>query len=610
MKQIGYSTFLLIVSFISTTAFGADVVPPINGIPAAAQPGGAMPQLTKPMLPLIKKKPALIKPQESVKKKPTHLGQMIPVQRFKIVGVQSHTQAGITQAKIDLMAEQSRQTFLAKNRKHRLKETHPAVSELTLSQIYGVAQQLTHLYRSAGYIFTTVHIPPQKIKSDGVVKLQVVEGKLGHIATEGKKTIYAKDKLIWPFQSLTGKSVRAQDVESALLTLNNYPGYQGHGVFVNGKKPGTTDLIIKTDQERRLKAALGTDNNGSELSGRYHAIGKAHINNITGAADQLSLTWIQNFHPSRGHYGGFSYTRPIFSPNIEMGVSYDRNGYTLGGDYKHLDFSGVSNTGTVLLKNTWIRKRRELLSSTVSLSRKQAKTKMGSLEYGLDNLTVLGLRASYSRFFSSLRARLSSDLSYQHGFDHFLGAMDEHFGAHTTPSSRRKADGEYVGGYFNSFNLSLSYLQKLFVNQNLLFKLNGQYSPDALVSLQQFGLGGVNSVRAYPSSSYLMDRGISGTAEWIVPIPFVGQKTFNKKYKWGDVVHFSTFADFGAGWLNHSTASQKTHVSISGFGLGAEFNLPGALVCQLQWAKPFGFSHQQPSDHRDSRIWFDIYWTI
>src|SRR3546814_14334310 len=79
-------------------------------------------------------------------------------------------------------------------------------------------------------------------------------------------------------------------------------------------------------------------------------------------------------------------------------------------------------------------------------------------------------------------------------------------------------------------------------SQRLDLKLNGQYSDDVLVPMEQFALGGPDSVRAYPISDALGDRGYHVAVEYQVDAPGFGDKAspFGGR-QWRAGVQFALF---------------------------------------------------------------------
>ena len=94
---------------------------------------------------------------------------------------------------------------------------------------------------------------------------------------------------------------------------------------------------------------------------------------------------------------------------------------------------------------------------------------------------------------------------------------------------------------------------------NALFTLNGQHSSDPLVAVQQFGMGGPNSIRAYPTSAYLADKGQFYSLELTKPI--------NNSFQ------VSVFADYGKGKSHDTFSNEPKSVELGGAGIGMRLNL-------------------------------------
>lgn len=84
--------------------------------------------------------------------------------------------------------------------------------ELSLLEIYEVADKVTHYYRTRGYALATAFVPEQKIAS-GVVRLEIIEGKLGKTLIEGNKH-YRPGFLAWQLGEIKpGEVVRSAPLE-------------------------------------------------------------------------------------------------------------------------------------------------------------------------------------------------------------------------------------------------------------------------------------------------------------------------------------------------------------------------------------------------------------
>ncbi len=584
------------MSFLLSSVLYAEQTLPIP-LPAAGTAGGAIPQET---LPLVSAPEKAVKLKTEKEAKPGEKGVdiLIPVKKLEIIGPQDFPTLNITAQNVQALAEALRQKLVNKKQ------------EMTIAQLRQIADLLTLYYRSQGLILAKVYIPPQKVNKKGMVKLEIHVGRLGAVIVEPAK-YFSEQLLQWPFQNMLSKAVEAKPLESALLTLGSYPGYSGRGVMVKGKEPGTSDLVIKTEKEHRMMLTFGEDDNGSKFSGRNHHVYQSSFYNLFGGADRFTGMWLQNARPARGHYGGLSYNRRIFNPNLELGLAYSRNSYSLGGPFKLLKFTGRSNTGDIYLNQTWIRQRTTIFSTKLLFNRYQAKTFYDGTPYRRDNLSTFRLDSQLHHYWLDIGGNANSSFQISHGLNHFLGAMKGHYKSSSVlPPSRQGASGKYAVGQFTKFDGSASYLQRLFAGQNLAFDFEGQWSDDLLSSSEQFSMGGVNNVKAFPVSEYLMDDGIYASLKWISQVPFIWNQEAFSGYQWGQLLQFSFFAEDSRGWLNDAPKSQKSSVSLTGFGVGTEFNLPDYISFQIQWARPFGFSRVKPSDGKAARLWFSLYFNF
>src|SRR3546814_19263191 len=91
--------------------------------------------------------------------------------------------------------------------------------------------------------------------------------------------------------------------------------------------------------------------------------------------------------------------------------------------------------------------------------------------------------------------------------------------------------------------------------------------------MEQFALGGPDSVRAYPISDALGDHGYHVAVEYQVDAPGFGDKAspFGGR-PWREVVQFELFADHGR--VSSVGSAGSPGRTFDGAGAGLRFNLP------------------------------------
>jgi hemolysin activation/secretion protein len=459
-----------------------------------------------------------------------------------------------------------------------------------------------------------------------VVNIRVLEGRLEKVQTSGNK-MYSDQALARPFKPLLGELVTIGRTENALLTLTKYPGLSAAGVFRPGEDVGTTDIVVNVQNETRVDGDARYDNEGTSFTGRKRLVGSADVNDLFGDADLLTLTALHTFgaetntgnvviaNAQKGgsNFGELRYSHPLFSAYDRWAVDVSRNSFSVGG---LTPVGGISKIGAFSWEHDFTRSREFNMIGTLDLSRKRADTltnaASGQILTGRDDLAVLGYQLNIDSVNTASNTISSSYFRIDHGFGGVLGVPDTF-----SKPSRFGTCGQScpAGPKFTQFIANYQLFKNLPDNQGLLFRANGQYSHDLLTSLQQYVMGGPDNVRAAPVSQFLTDRGLFGSFEYSVRAPGFSDKHAFGSYTWGQVLRFRIFEDAAKGWINDPPAAssgvQSSH-SLAGWGLGVEFNVPGTVTANLQWAHLNGGARKgsgilDPNAISDaSETWFDL----
>ena len=156
---------------------------------------------------------------------------------------------------------------------------------------------------------------------------------------------------------------------------------------------------------------------------------------------------------------------------------------------------------------------------------------------------------------------------------------------------------------YSKWAIRASRYQRFIANTSLSFRLDGQYSDDPLVSLEQFAIGGADSVRAYPSAEFTADKGIFASIEWSTPLPFVAEEIAFGGRTWGEVLQLSAFFDYGKGYRNDALDSEEREQELYGPGIGVRFIPYKNIELNFSLAKPLA---DEPSNDRDPQYFVDL----
>jgi hemolysin activation/secretion protein len=486
----------------------------------------------------------------------------------------------------------------------------------TIADLEGVADKVTEYYRQKGLVVAKAFIPAQDVR-EGKVTVRVLEGKLSAIVVEGNKGYKAKT-LLRPFEDLLGAPVAKDQVESALLTLTNYPGLSAFGVLGAGQDIGTTKLTLRVQREDRVGFDFGLDNQGSKLSGENRAQLAMSVNNLFGQADQLRAYALYGFDPddssARGLYGGFRYTLPIVDSRNFIFFGAATNAYEIGqASDTNVDDAkpqGDAFEASVGYRHAFAPSRTTTGGFEFELQSKDSSFETGGIEIFEDKLTILRTSIDWTVVDQRFRGVNTISLAYSHGFDDLLGSLGAYDGDTTGGASRQDATGK-----FDKVAIDLARLQRLTKNSSLLLHVRGQFSDDPLVSMEQTSLTGPDAVRAFRvteragndvnlknADSALADTGYVATLEWIFSIPGLADRPAFGNRTWGQVLQLSLFADYGKGELNDVTDTDvETEFDVSGWGGSIQLNVPDKAFARIDVAKPF--SNDNP-DSEDVQAYF------
>ncbi len=479
--------------------------------------------------------------------------------------------------------------------------TQPA-DGYTINQLQEIANEITRHYRERGFILAQAIIPAQEVRG-GIVQMQVMEGSLEDVVVEGNR-IYRSAVLQAPFRNLQGRPVTQSSIERALLDVQDFPGLTVFGTFTRGDDIGQTDLVIRVRDEDRAYFTPSVDNYGSEFTGEYRGLIDFSVNNVFGVADQISGYVLQTFSPTNGTYGGLNFRFPFGRNAIGFGAS--TNQFDVGGlqDLTDLGVSGTVEQADLYWDYDFANGRFFSATGKLGLAIKNADTEIPGATLNEDKLTVASVAFDFFKAGRNSRGFNLGAIIIDVGVSDFLGSMD---GSGDGLSSRIGGDGEQAGGNFEKISFNFQHLRRISENNSVLLRLDGQWSNDLLVALEQYAIGGPQNVRAYPVAEVLVDTGGSATLEWLINAPgFADSPVGNGT--WGEIFQVALFADYAYGELNNPLQFEEPTVDFSGYGLGLQFNVPGKFYGRFDVASPI--TDREASNERDPQYYFRMSYTF
>lgn len=582
-------------------------------VPGSVTPGGARPPEEERLTTPVAEPPALLIP---------------PVSAGRPVEEDEGPKIRVSEINLDVepvLAEAAGAGVVAGARDLvRQKLAAQPAQDFTIRQLELVAESVTAYFRDRGYALAYAYLPAQDVPG-GKVTVGVLAGRLGQVKVEGNDS-YSAERLAAPFAKLQGQPVEVSSLESRVLALRDYPGLSPAAVLSPGTEVGTSDLTLRVS-ERRLEAYLTGDNYGSYSSGQYRATAGVAFNNPAGLGDRLELAVIQAFDPAENTYGSARYEIPASGPDARFYANYSLSAYDVGnesdvfGSSTDISLDGESRIASFGLVATPYRQLTSKVELDFSVNLKHAEFQDPGEEGGpstlrQDDLAVFSfeLRSEGADDWLGRLGLTQIALRYDMGQPGIFGAMDEEVGfvgaginiCRSTRQERINDETVCAGGDFDKISLSLQRLQRVTENNSVLIRGLYQWSDDLLTSLEQVGLGGPYTVRAYPVADALVDKGGFATIEWLYEFGNLGFLASDAT-DWT----FFLFADYGGGERNFASGDSPDNdtdkIDLAGWGGGIEFRWRLAnrwrFDARLDVATPLTDREAPAYDDDDPRFW-------
>ena len=488
-------------------------------------------------------------------------------------------------------------------------------NQFSIFDLEDVSVRVTNFFRERDRILDTAFLPPQAVENASV-EIHLLEGRLGKVVVKGNQR-YAPEVLLKPFDKLADEPVTRSEITQSLLNVWDYPGLRmaerrAQLTFYPDEEVGKTALELEVFEEKRpFNLGFSLDNSGSEYSGIYRGRLTMDWNNPTGAADRLSASLLNNASPSNGRFYALDYMRPIITPDYHVSLGVSRNQFEIGQELEVFEIDGVTEQMYLSLDRVFWQTFRTRFAATAGLTLKDAETRQTDIVTARDKLSVFNFGLDFLDSDELLAPagrsnQLRLNVAYHRGVGGLFGAMK---GEDAPNSSRTGGDGTKAGGSFGKFAFGMVRKQQFFADTMLWLRVNGQYSPDLLVSLEQMALGGPSSVRAYPAAEFLRDSGYFLSLEWSSNLPFFKETAVpgwiagSTATTWGRAITVSFFVDHASGWLNNPLDNEDESIALSGAGLGLGFNT-SRFSMNMSLATPLG--DREPSNERDPQLFVNM----
>ncbi|WP_099071747.1 ShlB/FhaC/HecB family hemolysin secretion/activation protein [Nostoc linckia] len=537
-----------------------DVQPPVTPPPSSPE----VPQELPTPAELFPSSTPILTPEQPI---PNKFPQTIVVERFEVIGSTVFS----AQELAEVTAEFTQRP-------------------ISLTEVYQARSKITELYVKNGYITSGAYIPPQTIKS-GVVQIQVVEGKLEDIQIIGTRRLdpnYIRSRLALA----TSPPLNRQRLLEALQLLRLNPLIKNLSAELSaGSRAGVSLLEVKIDEAKTFSSQIALDNGRSPSVGSFRRRLQLNEANLLGLGDSLGIAYANT---DGSNSFDASYTLPLNARNGTLGFNYGiTSSNVIEPPFKILDIESDSRYYELTFRQPIVQTPTRELAIGLTASRRESDISSFLQREGVPASEISPgadeqgrTRVSALRFFQEFTSRNSREvIALRSQFNLGIGALDATINQNP-PDSR-----------FFAWQGQAQWARLLAPETLLLLRLNTQLTSKRLLPIEQFGLGGQDSIRGYRQDFLLTDNGAFISAEVQIPILRLSEID--------STLQVIPFVDFGVGW-NSSGRENPDPNTLAAVGLGLRWSQGSRLSIRLDWGIPLVFVESGDRTLQENGLYFSL----
>ncbi len=458
--------------------------------------------------------------------------------------------------------------------------------ELTNVDLEELRQQLTRHYIDAGYINSGALIPDQKV-AEGVIEYRIVEGRLTQTEVEGV-VHFQQDYFTDRITLHAGPPLNVKTLEQELQILLRDPLVKSmNAQLVPGERPGEAVLKAKVEEAPRFDLGLVIDNKLSPALGDAKATLLGTVNNLVGRGDVLE----GEFGYAEGVPYDFKvrYRVPVNVYDTALGVHYENTkAEVVEAPFNQLDIeSKLETIGGQVSHPLYRTPDRQLIAAGV-LERRETKT------------TLLGVPFSFSPGVNDGKAVVSA---LRLVGDYVERGRSQVIAARSTLSIGLDAFGSTINAEgpdskFVAWLGQFQWVRRLSERDDQLrFRADLQLASAPLLPVEQYAVGGLDSVRGYRAFQLLRDRGYTASVEYRIPV--VSDPATQSS------LQFAAYVD--TGYAKFKARENPGPSSLTGVGIGLIGNLGREFSAELYYAEGLN-SVPDPSSYslQDESLYFRL----
>lgn len=454
--------------------------------------------------------------------------------------------------------------------------------EVTFEDLLELRSAITQLYINNAYITSGAFLPSNQDLSSGIVQIQVVEGELEQVEIGGLRRLregYVRSRII----RATSTPLNQKRLEEALQLLQLDPLIeQVNAELAAGSTPGRNILRVSLKEAPAFHAAIAVENNQSPSIGSIQGSVEVSHDNLLGFGDRLSAKY--------GRTEGLdlydiNYTIPVNARSGTLSFRYNNGDSSIiEDDFRDVGIRSETQTYSLSFRQPITKTPTSELALALSLDLRRSQTYiLDDIPYsftegpedGESKVTVI--RFSQDWVNRGTRQVLAARSQFSLGIDAFDATINN----------------TGTDGQFFSWLGQFQWVQQLSPRNLLVARIDAQLTPDSLLSLERFSMGGVDTVRGYQQNQLIADNGILGSVEVRVPL------TSDPR-----VLQLAPFFEIGTAWNNRDIDPEPA--TIASLGLGLRWLITPDLSLRLDYGIPLISVGERGNSLQENGLYFSV----
>ncbi|MGJ3246674.1 MAG: ShlB/FhaC/HecB family hemolysin secretion/activation protein [Elainellaceae cyanobacterium] len=469
--------------------------------------------------------------------------------------------------------------------------TEPLEGEtVTLEQLQQVADSITQLYLNDGYL-TSRAVLVDQVVDDGVVRIQVIEGRLAEIQVDGNQRL--NDGYIRRRIELGSKvPLRTDQLEDQLRLLRADPLLENVEASLRaGDRIGESILIVRVTEADPIVGEVRVDNYSPPSVGSERTGLDLGYQNLTGIGDFIGFSYDRTT-PGGADIIQFTYRAPVNPMNgtLQLRTIIDRN-EVIQEPVSEFDIEGESERYEISFRQPLIRSPREEFALSAGFGYRDGQTFLlgepfgfgiGPDEDGISRTSVFRFGQDYVR--RDVQGAWAFRSQFSVGVDLFNATTN---------------DDPVPDGRFLSWLGQAQRVQRIGTSNILIVQLDLQLAPDSLLPSEQFVIGGGQSLRGYRQNVRAGDNGVRFSIE--NRITLARNEAGDSKFQ------LAPFFDMGAVWNTSNNPNElPDQTFLAGLGLGVLWEPIPNLDVRLDFAVPVINLDDRGENIQDDGIYFSV----